>query len=574
MDLTLSLAAITIIGTLAGIAGYFLMLAKYKKELAEGVSREQELSSRVYETAVLKEIGERIGYSLDAAKIIEIISGSLGQLLAYSTVSYIILSENDDKLTFVCNVRESVSRNFIADIKRKMLLALSEMLQEAKLDSSLDERISGAILDDQAHYPVRSFFNLPIVISGKLAGIINVASKDAGRYLGNDTLVLYRIANQASFAVSRLQEVLESEKGKLVQSVESLSDGVLMVDTKYQLILANKKLRELLATVDKPKILDIVSALSGSFDLRLKMEEALAGDNPLPGFEVVIGEKVLQVYVSSVRDQKSKKSLGVVVLFHDITDAKSLERLRQDFMAMMVHELRAPLTSIKSTVEMIKSESFVNPSDLSRSLSVIDSTSQTMLELVNDLLDVAKVEVGKFDVICAEGDISEVIRDRVESFGAQLAAKNLKVSVLVDENLPRAWFDKVRIKQVLNNLLSNALKYTDHGEIKAKAAVEAVNGVPIDILVSVADTGIGIEESQIAKLFSKFGQLESGRANAGLKSSGLGLFIAKKIVETSGGKIWVESAGLGAGSTFYFTVPLAKVQSEIKSFTTQKVGIA
>lgn len=583
MDITISLAIITIIGTFSGIAGYILMRAKYQKELKEGIRREQELSSRVYETAVLKEIGERIGYSLDATKIIEIISGSLGQLLAYSTVSYIILSEKDDKLPFVCDVRESVSRAFIEDVKRKMLAALSEMLQEAKLDVDVDERISGAILDEQESAPVRSFFNLPIVISEELAGIINVASKDAGLYGGSDTLVLYRIAQQASFAVSRLQDVLASEKGKLVQSVESLSDGVLMVDTGYQLILANKKLRELLSTIERPKILDIVSALSGTFDLRAKMEEAISVDEPLPGFEIVLRDKVLSVYVSCVRDQKSGKPLGVVVMLHDITDAKSLERLRQEFMAMMVHELRAPLTSIKSTVEMVKSSdlSKIGTRDLAKYLATIDSTSATMLELVNDLLDVAKVEAGKFDVICAEGDISEVIVERVESIKAQALSKNLELIVDIEKNLPVAWFDKVRIKQVLNNLLSNAVKYTDSGEIRVKAAVANAGGVPIDILVSVADTGIGIESSQTERLFSKFGQLEDGRNKAGLKSSGLGLYITKKIVEASGGKIWVESAGADSGSTFYFTVPLGKSLQEpkdeggaLKSFTTQKVARA
>lgn len=582
MDLTVSLAAITIIGTIAGVAGYFLMRAKYKKELSAGVRREAELLSRVYETAVLKEIAERIGYSLDAAKIIEIISGSLGQLLSYSTVSHIILGENDSELPFACSARESVNRAFIEDVKHKMLAALSEMLSIVVLDVDVDEEISGVILNEQETSPVRSFFNLPIVISGKLAGIITVASKDPGLYQGADTLVLYRIAQQASFAVSRLAEVLESEKGKLVQSVESLSDGVLMVDTKYQLILANKKLRDQLSLIDKPKIFDIASALSGTFDLRSKMEEAFSADSSLPPFEIVIHDKVLAVYVSKVIDQKSQKPLGVVVLFHDITDAKSLERLRQEFMAMMVHELRAPLTSIKSTVEMIKSSDAgkLTPSDLAGYLATIDSTSVTMLELVNDLLDVAKVEAGKFDVICAQGSLGEAIGERVEAFRAQIAAKGFKLSVDIEPNLPAASFDKVRIKQVLNNLLSNAIKYTDRGEIRVKAGVEGVNGVPIDILVSVADTGIGIESDQIERLFAKFGQLETGRANAGLKSSGLGLYITKKIIEASGGRIWVESEGAGMGSRFYFTVPLAQGVKDkdetgaIKSFTTQKVARA
>lgn len=590
MDLTISLAFVTIIGSVSAVAGYFLMRRKFLIEIERGKKREEELASKIYEVAVTRELDERIGYSLNADKIVEIISGSLGNLLPYSAVSHMIMDEDAGNILFECHVNETVSRKFIGDVKVKMLAAFSEMLQEPLVDIDIDERVAGRILDESSENTVGSFFNLPIIILGRVIGIINIASNQAGLYDAEKTAVLYRIANQASDAVSKFQEVLESEKGKLVQAVESLSDGILMVDTRYQLILVNKKLRELLGVGEQPKIFDVVNALAGTFDLRSKMEEALSNNTGLAPFEIVLRDKVLQVYASGVVTKKSDKPLGVVVLFHDITDAKSLERLRQDFTAMMVHELRAPLTTIKSTVEMVMGTGSVAPDDLGRYLGTIDATAATMLELVNDLLDVAKVEAGKFDVICEEGDIGEVILERVESFRPQTAAKNLKLDVLVEKNLPPAWFDKVRIKQVVNNLLSNAIKYTETGSVKINVAVESANGQAIDILVSVADTGIGIEADQAEKLFSKFGQLATGRAKAGLKSSGLGLYITKRIVEASGGKIWVESAGPATGSTFFFTVQLAEAASKnqaddnlmipgaitrpIKNFTSSKVGQA
>lgn len=592
MDITVGLAIVTIIGTAAGIAGYFLMRRKYTLEIARGKKREEELAAKVYEVRVISEIDRRIGYSLDAAKIVEIISGSLGDLMPFSTVSHMILDEEHGNILFECHVNETVSPKFIADVKVKMLAAFAEMLQEPLRDVDVDERVAGRILDENGQESVLSFFNLPIVIAGRVIGIINISSNKEGLYDEAKTEVLYRIANQASETLSKFREVLESEKGKLEQAVESLSDGILMVDLNYQLVLANKKLKELLRLSENPKIFDVASSLAGTFDLRTKMEEAIAKKSALSPFEIVIADKVLSVYAAGVTSRADEKPLGVVVLFHDITDAKSLERLRQDFVAMMVHELRAPLTSIKSTVEMVRTSGAdkVAAGELEKYLATIDSTALTMLELVNDLLDVAKVEAGKFDVICDEGDLSEVILERVESVRPQATSRGLSMEVSVPDGLPRAWFDKVRMKQIMNNLLSNAIKYTDHGSIGVKAAVEKVNGQPIDILVSVADTGIGIEPEQVEKLFSRFGQLESGRSKAGLKSSGLGLYIAKKIVEASGGKIWVQSEGPGAGSTFYFTVVLAEgaKKSEeaghnlqpvggsnpaIKSFTSQKVGV-
>src|SRR3989344_20393 len=176
MDLTISLTLVTIIGTVAGIAGYFLMRQKFLSELAYGKKRESELARKAYETAVLKEIGDRIGYSLDATKIVEIISGSLGKLLPYSSVGHMIIDKKHDKILFSININDSVSHSFIADVKRKMANAVSEMTQSPIVESDIDVAISGNIVSDENKEPLRSFFNLPIIISGSLVGIINVSS--------------------------------------------------------------------------------------------------------------------------------------------------------------------------------------------------------------------------------------------------------------------------------------------------------------------------------------------------------------------------------------------------------------
>ncbi|MBI2327953.1 hypothetical protein HYU92_06575 [Candidatus Curtissbacteria bacterium] len=556
MDISLGLAIATIIGSISGISGYFLMRQKFMRELEAGKRNQEELARRAYETAVLKEIGERIGYSLDGAKIVEIISGSLGGLLPYSTVSYLIINDESEKVIFACSVKESVSREFVKEVKAKVLAAVSEMTQKPLLTSEVDESITGVILDEKLKDPVRSYFNLPIVVLGKLMGLINVASVKTNLYNDENTEVLYKIARQASDAVSKLQEVLENEKGRLSQAVQSLSEGLLMVDTNYRLLLTNQKLSELLSIAQVPTLFDIVNALSGQLDLRTKMEEVVSKGETLAPWEIVAGGKVLQVLASRVVDNKTGKPIAIVVLFHDITDAKSLEKLRQDFTAMMVHELRAPLTSIKSTVEMLKENmQKVTSDELVKSLATINSSSGSMLKLVADLLDVAKIEAGKFDIISEAGNVGDAAREQVESFRPMAAAKNLKLTYEVGSDLGQGYFDKVRLKQVLNNLLSNAVKYTDFGEVIVKVNPRLVNGYPVDILVSVSDTGVGVEQDQIDKLFSKFGQLEAGKKKTG--NSGLGLYIAKGIVEGWGGKIWVESQGSKMGATFNFTVPLA-----------------
>ncbi|HLA03644.1 MAG TPA: GAF domain-containing sensor histidine kinase [Patescibacteria group bacterium] len=555
-------------------AGFILVRQKYTGEVKASRQREEEFKRKMYEAEVLKEIGDRIGYSLDAAKIVEIISGSLGKLLPHSTICHMLFDEKEDKVNFSCSVNEPVSPLFIKDVREKMIISSKEIMQKAIVESEISESIAGAVLDEKLQGFVKSYFNLPIVISGKLVGMINVSSTQADLYDHTNTEFLFTIAKNAASAVSKLQEVLENEKSKLLQAVDSLSEGVIMVDTKYKLVLVNRKLKQLLALMENPALFDIVNALSGNLDLRSLVDEAIAHDDDLPPREIEVRDKVLQVLASKVIDKKRQKALGVVVLFHDITDAKSLEKLRNDFTSMMVHELRAPLTSIKSTVELLQEGIYKKSvADAGKELSSVQSTAQTMLEVVNDLLDVAKMEAGKFDVISEAGDLEDAISDRAEAFKSLAAAKNLKITPEIEENLPKAYFDKVRIKQVLNNLLSNAVKFSNSGEIKIKAVRQQDENAPMDIVVSVSDSGIGIEPDEGDKLFSRFGQLVRGSRSLAAKGSGLGLYIAKGIVEAMGGSIWYESEGAGYGSTFYFTVPAAVSVPDYRAAASDRVVI-
>lgn len=558
-----SMIQLAIIGLIAfGSASIFLafavMRAKFMREIAVSKNREEELSRRAYETAVLKEIGDRIGYSLDAGKIVEIISHSLGSLIPYSTVSYMIFDDKREKVQFWCNVSQSVSAKFVDQVKHVMLMGATEMMQKPLMANDLDETISGNLLTGEKSSQIKSFFNLPIVISEKIVGIINVASTEENLYNDENTEVLFKIARLASNEATKLQELLESEKARLVQAVQSLADGLLMVDTKYHLVLINKKLTEMLSTVSAPSLFDIASALPGNFDLRSMVEMAVTTEEELPQKEIVVKNRTLQVVASRVLDKISQKPMGVVVLFHDITDAKSLEKLRQDFTSMMVHELRSPLTNIRSTAALVEGDiDKLKKEELVNYLENINASAFSMLEVVNDLLDVAKMESGSFDVICEDGDLASVVAERVETFRPQAENKGLKLSLDISPNLPKGYFDRVRIKQVLNNLISNAVKFTQAGEVNVKVAPEAVNENLVDIVVSVSDTGMGIDPEEGNKLFSRFGQLVRGRRSAALKGSGLGLYIAKGIVEAQGGRIWFKSEGAGLGTTFFFTVPLA-----------------
>lgn len=536
------------------VTAYVYASVRERKYLKQEANQSLELQQKVYQAQVLKEISERIGYSLDTNKIVDIITSSLGSLLQYDTVAYMVL-ETGGKVVFKCQVENTVSHQFVEEVKQKMMLSYEAILDTKIQPSSIDESITGNILDDSLKARVKSFFNLPVVISGKLVGLINVASKEAGRYGDEQASVLYAITNQAATTVSKLQSVLKSEKGKLEAVIYSLTDGVITVDMNNQLGVYNPVIKQFLGFEDNKTLtmFDIVDGLAGKVDLRTKIEQSLAENKSITLPEVILKDKALELTISPVKDDEGK-IIAASVVFHDITTEKTLEKTRQEFTAMMVHELRAPLTAVRwsseSLIKNLSAAAGTDPAKIKDTAITIETASNNMLELVNDLLDVAKIEAGKFELNSQEYDLVELINEQAKAFRPQAETKHLAINVIAPPKYSLK-FDRVRISQVMGNLLSNSIKYTDSGQIDINLSV---NMEEKKAIVSIKDTGIGVSREDLGQLFSKFKQLR-GSEHA-RKGTGLGLVVTKGIVEAHGGRIWAESAGENLGSTFYFSLPI------------------
>ncbi len=536
------------------VAAYVKYSLRERHYLASEADRSLELQQKIYQAQVLKEINERIGYSLDTNKIVEIITSSLGNLLDYDTVSYMVL-EDTGKVIFKCHVENTVNHEFINQVKEKMLLSYAAILNRTITPGHVDESITGNILDDTLTIQVESFFNLPVVMSEKLVGIINVASGEKGRYGEEQASILYTITNQAATAVSKLQAVLESEKYKLAAVIYSMTDGVFMANLDNELLVYNPALKNIIQLEGDKEInmYDVVDALAGKLDIRTKFEQSIKEDKVIQLPEVVLKDKALEITISPVKSKYGEK-MGATVVLHDITTEKSLEKLQQEFTAMMVHELRAPLTAVRwSSESLLKNLAQSQGTDLSKAketVVTIEQASNNMLELVNDLLDSAKIESGKFELNLQEYDLVEVIKEQINIFKQQADVKHLAIESTSPDKISLK-FDRVRISQVLGNLISNAIKYTDAGQIHVDAQVKTEEK---KVVVAIKDSGIGVAREDLNQLFSKFKQLKS--TDRARKGTGLGLVVSKGIVEAHGGKIWAESAGENMGSTFYFSIPM------------------
>lgn len=562
-------------------SGFVLIIFwfEYRRIRSRLFHREEQMKHRMYQLSILRELGERIGYSLNVQKIVDIITGSLGKLLPYSAVAYMLPNEAG-RVTFNISLAKSVNKEFIGEVRSRMLKAVTALFNKPYTQKDIEESISGSLTDPTSKDTVRSSFNVPIVINGRAAGIITVASTREGLYRTSDEVeILYTIVNQASEAVSKLETVLEIEKGKLNSMVASMADGVMMVDPQSRLLVLNPQTKTMLGLAAKePTIFDVLDALANHLDLRTKIEESLKRDELIIEDNVEINSRFLQILISPVKDSKNDP-LGSVVLFHDITREKEVERMREDFTSMMVHELRSPLTGIRSIATLLRTDRVKNEEKkYAEFIDLIATNSNSMLDLVNDLLDVAKLESGKFQVFKRPADLRHIVEMRAQSFQSLAAESKLTLEQTVFPEVPETLiFDENKISQVFNNLFSNAIKYNQPGgkvsiaafvckklqDIPQAAAARELgwpgqrNGIvcPEDsVVVSVSDTGSGIPAAEMPKLFNKFQQLSTS-SKSEKKGTGLGLVVVKGIVEAHGGQVGVLSEE-GRGSTFYFTLPL------------------
>lgn len=450
-------------------------------------------------------------------------------------------------------IKESVNRSFVDDVKSRMLKSISALTSQEWEQNQAEELISGQAIDEKKTDQVRSYFNIPLVINERLVGLLTVASTKPGLYGQEETNILYAIIGQASTAVSKLEQILEVEKGKLASTIASMSDGVLMIDVSGQLVLANPKAAQLLNVADASTltIFEVIKSFPQQVNLAQLMGQIQKNPVPVVVNETQMGQRLVRIYANPVKDNQNN-NIGVVIILHDITKEKELEKLRQNFTAMIVHELRSPLTVVRGTADTImKHAQQLDEPTRTKLLAGMYESASSMLQMVNDLLDAAKIQAGRFEIKLKKESLMPIIEDRVGYYQILAKDRGLTLSGQMPKNLPELPMDADRIKQVLNNLLSNAIKFTSpQGQILISAWSD-----DRAVTVAVKDTGIGISKEAQRKLFSPFEQVSEIK-DAAERGTGLGLTVAKGIIEAHKGKIWVESQE-GQGSTFYFSLPLA-----------------
>jgi len=386
---------------------------------------------------------------------------------------------------------------------------------------------------------------------------------------------------------------LEESQARFMELAELLPQGVWEMDMQGKITYANKEslrawgsqgLEELrtfpqgsFIPEDRPRLQQNVRDLlhgkgSSPYEYTALRQDGttfpvLVYSTPIIRQNKIVGLRGINVDITERKRMEAEVQEKVQELEKANQRLKELDKLKDNFLSTVSHELRTPLTSIKSFAEILLAYEEDRPTQ-KEFLGIINEEAERLTRLINDFLDLSKIQAGRMQWETVEVSVPWVIETAVNANHALLNKTQLKLTNETEPDLPMVWSDKDRLAQVVTNLLSNAIKFTPEGgqiSIKAHSAKkEPSDETPNMVVVSVTDSGIGIAPEHHQTIFEKFSQVGDTLKDRP-KGTGLGLPICKEIVEHYGGKIWVESA-LGKGSTFSFTLPVVQkaIPQEIK----------
>ncbi len=370
-------------------------------------------------------------------------------------------------------------------------------------------------------------------------------------------------------SIERTISSLSGERNRSSAILRSMVEGVAVVDAHEKLVFSNRAFSEILnldtSAIEGRFLIEVIrhTDLLGLIRRALLGEEGLQTDIAMgivqqrsfsvtatPVQAIETGVSIAHEPVSAGAAQFDAKPAGAVVVLHDVTELRRLERVRQDFVANVSHEFKTPLTAIQGFAETLLSGALEDPRNNRRFLEIIRDHATRLAVLTDDLLKLARIEAGKLEVQFVPVQLAEVIERCTETSQLKANRKRIALEVNVPAALPVVHGDASLLRDVVQNLLDNAVQYTPEG---GRVRISATAGSR-EAVVTVDDTGIGIPLADQERIFERFYRVDAARSReAG--GTGLGLSIAKHIVEAHGGRLGVTSQ-LGHGSVFYFSVPV------------------
>jgi two-component system NtrC family sensor kinase len=504
---------------------------------SEAETNARRLEQRLHELETLAQIGRTVTAMLKPDEVLTTVVEAAVRITGAEEGSLLLLDEESHELYM------RASKNFDEEFARTFRLRVQDSLAGQVLAGGeavvLDE---GAPQKIKTSYLVHSLVYAPLRVRGRTIGVLGVDNRKAGRTLTReDVTVMLALADYAAIAIenARLYNRTETERTQLETILTQTEDGVLVVDQENRLLLVNRAAqrafgvddrfvgRSVVETFDDARLLGLLRA-PGNLPRREEIE--------LPDGRIVNAQRT------------PIAGVGQAIVMQDITHLKELDRIKSEFVTSVSHDLRSPLTAILGYVDLIGRVGAINEQQ-QEFLRRVRASVEHITALITDLLDLGRIEAG-LDTAKEATPIPPLARYAVESQRGAAESRGLALEASLPEELPLVTGDPVLLRQMIGNLIDNAIKYTPTG---GKVRVEAL-AEGDQVLVRVSDSGPGIPPADQPYLFDKF--FRASNVPDGVPGTGLGLSIVKSIVDSHHGRIWVDSA-LGKGTQFTVVLPTA-----------------
>lgn len=414
---------------------------------------------------------------------------------------------------------------------------------------------------------------LGTILSGTITSPIKEITKQATlvaegdferrvRVYGQDEIG--QLSNAFNNMTARLKEALainEEEKEKLTSILTNMNDGVLATDERGRVIVMNPRAKEMLGADEQVAIgMDLFTLLGIPREPELLQAQDAVQVKLIAIPDSREEDEELQVRLSVTSIHRREKGIsGNIVVLQDVTEQEKLEWSRREFVANVSHELRTPLTTIKSYLEALEDGALEEPELAKRFVGVTRNESERMIRLVTDLLHLSRLDSKEAGLKKRMTDVGEMLEEVADRFSFQLRQRHIGISIHVEPAVGEVLLDRDQIDQVLDNLVSNSIKYTgDGGHLAIRARLKD-SGSQLEI--EVEDNGIGIPKKDLSRIFDRFYRVDKARSR-NMGGTGLGLSIAREIVKAHGGSITLDSE-LNQGTKVAFTLPVKHEESGV-----------
>ena len=497
----------------------------------------KSLRNRVNGLEAIHKVGRQVTALLDLDNVLTEVVDAAVDLTGAEEGSLLLLDENTGELYM------RAGRNFQEDFVRTFRLPIRDTLAGQVLRTGkpllIDEKTPQKI---KTSYLVYTIIYVPLTVKERVIGVLEVDNrKTRNPFSEYHVALVTALADYASIAIenARLYSRTEVERNKLETILTNIEEAVIVVDHDGRVVLINRKANEAFGIKEKnflgKRLREVITHQE-------MLETVKERNNANPSrVELTLEDgRVLNAQLTPIPE------VGLVLTMQDITHLKELDRIKSDFVNTVSHDLRSPLTAILGYVELIDRVGTVNEQQR-EFIRRVQISVHNITSLINDLLDLGRIEAG-FDARKEIVPFAGIIHFAVDGLKSRADEKSLELTLDIPEELPQVLGNPVRLRQLLNNLLANAIKYTpNHGKIRIYAHAEGGQ-----IILQISDNGPGIPPADQPYIFDKF--YRASNVPNDTPGTGLGLAIVKSIVENHLGRIWVES-NIGQGTSFTVVLP-------------------